>query len=395
MVNLAVVHGGGPTPVINSSLYGVVKAARESGRIERVYAAIGGTEGILKERFLDLLSFPEEKLKLLLKTPASAIGTSRFPLSAEDYKAMVPVFKKHDIKYVLLNGGNGTMDTCNKIYHACEGEDILVAGIPKTIDNDIIGTDHTPGFGSAARYVIETVREVGADVRAMPEHICIIETMGRHCGWLAASSALARRRRGDPPDLIYLPETPFDMEEFLETASSLYRKQKGVVVVVSEGIKDKEGNSITTSRQLRGRTLFTGGGASRAMADEMVKRHGIKTRTEVPGLAGRNCMAQQSSVDREEAVQTGEEAVRTVLRGESGVMIGCERIPDNGNYKLRFVPVPLDQIAIEGRLVPEKYIDVPNHDVTDEFLNWCRPLIGDELQEYINFESIYEGENGL
>ena len=161
MANVLVVHGGGPTAVINASLYGVIAEAAKNREIEHVYGAIGGSEAIFQERFLDLAAYPEEKLKLLLTTPATAIGSSRYALEQEDYEAMTTIFQKHDIKYVLLNGGNGTMDTCGKIHRACKDAGICVVGIPKTIDNDIAITDHTPGYGSAARYLAETVAEVG------------------------------------------------------------------------------------------------------------------------------------------------------------------------------------------------------------------------------------------
>ena len=196
MANVLVVHGGGPTAVINASLYGVIMEAAECEEIEHVYGAIGGSEAIFQERFLDLAAYPEEKLKLLLTTPATAIGSSRYALEQEDYEAMAAIFQKHDIKYVLLNGGNGTMDTCGKIHRACKDAGICVVGIPKTIDNDIAITDHTPGYGSAARYLAETVAEVGVDVKSLPIHVCVVEAMGRNAGWITASSALARKSRG-------------------------------------------------------------------------------------------------------------------------------------------------------------------------------------------------------
>ncbi|WP_320967270.1 diphosphate--fructose-6-phosphate 1-phosphotransferase, partial [Hungatella sp.] len=211
--NVLIVHGGGPTAVINSSLYGVIEEAKKIGKFDKVYAAIGGSEGILKECFLNLLAFPEEKLKLLLETPATAIGSSRYALDQEDYEAMVGIFKKYEIKYVLLNGGNGTMDMCGRIYEVCKDKDIRVIGIPKTIDNDIAITDHAPGFGSAARYIAATTAEVGVDVKALPIHVCIIEAMGRNAGWITAASALARKKPGDAPHLIYLPERAFNEEE--------------------------------------------------------------------------------------------------------------------------------------------------------------------------------------
>ena len=175
--NVLVVHGGGPTAVINASLYGVIEEAKRNPEVGKVYGAIGGTGAIFSETFIDLTSFDDEKLKLLLHTPASAIGSSRYPLYEKDYEKMVDIFKKHDIKYVLLNGGNGTMDACGHIYEVCKDQDIKVVGIPKTIDNDIAMTDHSPGYGSAARFIAASTQEVGEDVKSLPIHVCIMEAM--------------------------------------------------------------------------------------------------------------------------------------------------------------------------------------------------------------------------
>ena len=275
--NVLVVHGGGPTAVINSSLYGVLEEAKASGKIDKVYGAMGGSEAIFKERFLDLLQFPEEKLKLLLETPATAIGSSRYALEEEDYKAMPAIFKKYNIKYVLLNGGNGTMDTCGKIYHACQEYGINVVGIPKTIDNDIAITDHTPGYGSAARYIAATTAEVGVDVKSLPIHVCVIEAMGRNAGWITAASALARKNPGDAPHL-------------MEDVKKLYDKLGGVVVVASEGLKNEKGEPIVPPIFKSGRATYYGD-VSAHLANLVIKKLGIKARSEKPGICGRASIA--------------------------------------------------------------------------------------------------------
>ena len=190
--NVLVVHGGGPTAVINASLYGVIEEAKRNPEVGKVYGAIGGTGAIFSETFIDLTSFDDEKLKLLLHTPASAIGSSRYPLYEKDYEKMVDIFKKHDIKYVLLNGGNGTMDACGHIYEVCKDQDIKVVGIPKTIDNDIAMTDHSPGYGSAARFIAASTQEVGEDVKSLPIHVCIMEAMGRNAGWICRNETLMK-----------------------------------------------------------------------------------------------------------------------------------------------------------------------------------------------------------
>ncbi len=388
--NVLVVHGGGPTAVINSSLYGVLKEAKECGKIGKVYGAMGGSEAILKERFLDLLQFPEEKLKLLLTTPATAIGSSRYALEEADYAAMPMIFEKYNIRYVLLNGGNGTMDTCGRIYHACREAGVKVVGIPKPIDNDIAITDHTPGFGSAARYIAATTAEVGVEVKSLPIHVCVIEAMGRNAGWIAAASALARKKPGDAPHLIYLPEYPFNEEEFLEDVKRLHEEKGGVVVVASEGLKNEKGEPIVPPIFKTDRATYYGD-VSAHLANLVVKRLGIKARNEKPGICGRASIAWQSPVDRDEAVLAGREALRAAMRGESGVMIGFIRdeTPD-GSYKIHVESIPIEQVMLYERVIPETYVNERKNDVTQEFVDWCRPLIGPELPDFIDFNDYYE-----
>lgn len=383
--NVLVVHGGGPSAVINSSLYGVIEEAKQWKEVDKVYGAIGGSGAIFEEKFLDLSSFPEEKLKLLLETPATAIGSSRYALEQEDYEAMVPIFEKHNIKYVLLNGGNGTMDTCGKINAACEGHDIQVVGIPKTIDNDIAITDHTPGYGSAARYIAATTAEVGVDVKALPIHVCIIEAMGRNAGWITAASALARKKPGDAPHLIYLPERPFNEEEFLEDVKRLYDEKGGVVVVASEGLKNADGEPIVPPIFKSGRATYYGD-VSAHLANLVIKKLGIKARSEKPGICGRASIAWQSPIDREEAVLAGE-ALRAAIRGEGATMVGFFREEtEDGSYKIRLQMIPIKEVMMYEKKIPESYINERGNDVTDEFVEWCRPLIGPKLRDFIDFK---------
>ncbi|MBR6789943.1 MAG: diphosphate--fructose-6-phosphate 1-phosphotransferase, partial [Oscillospiraceae bacterium] len=300
--NMLIIHGGGPTAVLNASLYGAVRAAKASPEAEHIYAAIGGTGAVFTEKFRDLKEIPEEELALLPFTPGSAIGTSRFHLEPEDYAKMPAIFRKWNIGYLLVSGGNGSMDTCGKIARACAeaGLDIRVGGIPKTMDNDLAVTDHAPGYGSATRYAAGTIREIGADVRSLPIHIVIVEFMGRNAGWVAAASALARKAPGDAPHLIYTPEVPFDEEEFLRDAKRLFDEKGGVVVVVSEGLTDKNGKNVVPPLFTVGRSVYYDD-VSTYLRDLIVKRLGIKVRNEKPGLCGRASIAFQSPVDREEA----------------------------------------------------------------------------------------------
>jgi len=396
--NVLVVHGGGPTAVLNASLYGVIEEAKHCGRIDKVYGAIGGSEGILKEHFLDLLSFPDEVHKRLLDTPATAIGSSRYALEQEDYQAMPGIFKKYEVKYVILNGGNGTMDTCGRICEVCKDERIFVTGIPKTVDNDIAITDHTPGFGSAARYIAVTTAEIGADVKSLPIHVAVVEAMGRNAGWIAAASALARKKKGDAPHLIYLPERPFKEEEFLADVKRLYEEKGGVVVVVSEGLKNEQGEPIVPPIFKTERATYYGD-VSAHLANLVVQKLGIKARSEKPGISGRSSIALQSPVDREEAILTGIHALRAAMEGQSGVMAGIiregtERGDSTSPYKAKIQMIPIKEVMMDEKTMPDCYINERGNDVTEEFLTWCRPLIGPPLYDFVDFQRVYRhGEN--
>ena len=256
--NLIIIHGGGPTAVLNCSLYGAVREAQASGLVEHVYGAVGGTGGLLKEKLLDFGSVPEEELERLPTTPATAIGTSRDALEAEDYARMADILAEKRIRYVLMNGGNGTMDACGKLAAVCRDRGISVMGIPKTMDNDIAVTDHCPGFGSVARYMAGTVRELGVDVRSLPIHVVVLEALGRNAGWTTAAAALAREQEGDAPHLLYPPERPFHEDEFLDRVGDMYRKLGGVVVVASEGLHDDEGKPIVPPIFQTGRSTYFG-----------------------------------------------------------------------------------------------------------------------------------------
>ena len=336
--NLLVVHGGGPTAVLNASLYGVIREAQKNPDIRKIYGAIGGSEAILTENFLDMGELEDEKIELLLQTPGTAIGSSRFPLEQEQYEAMVDILKKNDIKYVLFNGGNGSMDTCGKVSKVCADEGIYVVGIPKTMDNDISIIDHAPGFPSAAKYIATVTKEVGADVKSLPIHVCVIEAMGRNAGWITAASVLARKEPGDAPHLVYLPERNFKEEEFLEDVKRLYDELGGVVVVVSEGLRNEKGESIVPPIFKTDRAVYYGD-VSAYLAELVIKKLGIKARSEKPGLCGRTSMLLQSKVDREEAVLVGREAVKAAVAGHTGVMVGIRR-KDGEEYGIETPLIP-------------------------------------------------------
>ncbi|MBE5038632.1 diphosphate--fructose-6-phosphate 1-phosphotransferase [Subdoligranulum sp. DSM 109015] len=387
MSNALIVHGGAPTAVINASLYGAVTEARKHPEIEHFYAAIGGSGAVLKEHFLDLFTAPKEELELLLHTPGSAIGTSRDPLETEDYDQMARVIARHNIRYVFFTGGNGSMDTCGKVYQACcrAGVDVNVVGIPKTIDNDISVTDHAPGFASAARYIAETTAEISQDVRGLPIHVCVIEAMGRNAGWIAAASALARSGDGDGPDLIYLPEVPFDEDAFLTEVERLHREKGGVVVVASEGLRKADGEPIVEPIFQVGRAVYYGD-VSAHLANLVIRKLGIKARSEKPGIAGRASAAYQSRLDRDEAVEAGSTAVRAAVEGKNGVMVGFRRLPGE-EYRAETILIPIEEVMLHERTMPREFIAENGHDVTQAFIDWCRPLLGEPVRRYVTFKN--------
>ena len=382
--NALLVHGGAPTAVINASLYGAIREAKRHPQIRHFYAAIGGSGGILQEQFTDLFTVSEEKLALLPFTPASAIGTSRDPLGLEEYARIAQVLQKHDIRYVFFTGGNGSMDTCGKVYHACQeaGIAVQVMGIPKTIDNDISVTDHAPGFGSNARYIAATVSEVSQDILSLPIHVCVVETMGRNAGWLTAASALARSGNGDGPDLIYLPERPFDTDRFLNDVERIRKTKSGILVVASEGLKNAAGDPIVDPIFRVGRAVYYGDVGSH-LVNLVIKHLGIKARSEKPGICGRASIAFQSDVDREEAILAGQVAVRAAMNGETGKMVGFRRL-DGTAYAIEPILIPVEQVMLTERTLPEHFIAPSGNDVTQEFLDWCRPLIGGPLRPFVS-----------
>ena len=381
--NLILIHGGGPTAVINASLYGAITEAKKHPEVDRVLAAVNGTGGLLRGDVTDVTDVPEEELRLLLQTPGSAIGTSRDALEKEDYEKMPDIFEKLGVKYVLMNGGNGTMDTCGRICEACKSRDIRVMGIPKTMDNDLAVTDHAPGFGSAARYMAQSVAEVAADVRGLPIHVVVIEALGRNAGWITAASQLAWDS-GVGPDLIYLPEIPFDEEKFLADVKKLIDEKRGVVVVASEGLKDASGKPIVEPVFQVGRSVYFGD-VSAHLSQLVTKKLGYKSRSEKPGLLGRASMALASPVDQAEAQLAGEEAVRAAIAGESGKMVAFVR-ESTEPYRVSTTLVDVHEVMMHEKVLPKEYINAEGNGVTEAFVEWCRPLIGAEIPKMISLK---------
>lgn len=381
--NILFIHGGGPTAVINCSLWGVISEAGRYGELEHLYAAVGGTGGFLREQLVDLRQVGEDELARLCHTPGSAIGTSRDALDDGDYVRIADLAEKYRIKYIVMNGGNGTMDACARLDRVCRQRGIGVVGLPKTMDNDLMHTDHTPGYGSAARYVAASVAEVAADVASMPHHVVIIEVSGRDAGWIAASAAMASINGNAGADLIYMPERPFSEDDFLSDVSRLIEVKGAGVVVVSEGIRGEDGEPLVTPTRIVGRSVSYGNIAG-YLATLVTDKLGYKARGEKPGLLGRASIAWQSEVDREEAILVGREAVRAVMSGESGKMVVFERV-SNQPYAIKTGLVPLDKVALHTRTLPDEFINEAGNYPTAEFVSYLKPLLGAPLPRFVSF----------
>ncbi len=376
--NLLVAHGGGPTAVINASLAGTVAEAQIQKGVGRIFAARRGVQGVLANDLVELTGLSAAELERLARTPASAIGSCRHKVSETDYERIESTLRANNIGYFLYNGGNDSMDTCLRLSRAMA--DIAVAGIPKTIDNDLAGTDHSPGFGSAARYYAVSAAELCLDVLALSIHVSVMEVMGRNAGWLCAATTLAGEAGPEGPRFVLVPEKPVEEDRFLAAIEEQWKRSPGFVVAVSEGAVDRSGRQLgaeggTESVDPFGHNLP--GGAATYLAGLIRNRLGIRARSEKPGLLGRASALLVSDTDRYEAREAGSAAVRELLSGNSGFMVGLERISDNP-YRIRTVRVPLSDVANVERMLPDRFIDEPGMQIRPEFAEYCRPLLGRE-----------------
>mgnify|MGYP002521014422 CR=1 FL=1 len=376
MKNLVIAHGGGPTSVINASLAGAIKELKNKNFKGKILAPRFGSAGLLNEDFIDLTNVSDKDIELLIHTPGSAIGTSRFPLYDKEYEKIIDILIKNDIGYVLFTGGNGSMDTIGNIYkHALKRNyEIICGGIPKTVDNDIALTDHAPGFISCAKFIMQSVSDCAQDIKGLPIHVSIIEVMGRNAGWLAASSALAKINEDDAPHIILFPEIPFDEEKFLKLVKEKHEKYKGVIVVASEGLVDKNGNPIVKPIYKTERATYFGDVAS-YLQTLVISKLGIKARSEKPGLLCRCSSSLVSELDLEEAQLMGKISVDTVLAGKNGYMVGIKRI-SSFPYKIEPILIPINEVMLNESKFPEHFMSSDKYNVSKEFIEWLRPLVG-------------------
>jgi len=391
--NAVVGQSGGPTAAINATLAGVLRGAHEAireGRIGKVYGMRYGIEGFMKGHLTDMSALTEEELTLLERTPAAALGSCRFRLGAsdakhEDYEAILNVLRAENIRYFFYIGGNDSMDTVLKLsrYAKEVGYELHVIGVPKTIDNDLVCTDHTPGFGSAAKYIATSVKEMLRDIAVYTvKAVAIVEIMGRDAGWLTSAAALAGISDGIGPDLIYLPEHPFSTEAFLADIRRIQKTQPAVLVAVSEGIRFADGTYVSagtasTAKDVFGHTYLAG--AARALERIVKEEIGCKVRSVELNLPQRCAAHLSSRTDIEESVMIGKAAVREALAGASGIMMTFRRTADEP-YGVTVESEDISGIANSVRAVPREYINEQGNGVTEACLAYLRPLIVGEVR---------------
>jgi ATP-dependent phosphofructokinase / diphosphate-dependent phosphofructokinase len=385
--NCLVAQSGGPTAVINASVAGVVSEALNHPCIAEIYGGLNGVLGILQEDLIDLAEESQQNIRGLRYTPASALGTCRFKLEKdEDFERVLEVFQAHEIRYFFYVGGNDSQDTADKISKLAQekGHEMRVIGIPKTIDNDLVGTDHTPGYGSVVKYISTVVREFGLDHQSMGQHdlVSIIEVMGRNAGWIAAGATLAKRRDhpNDPPHLIYLPEKTFSRQKFIEDIQGVLKKERHCLVVVGEGLRDKDGNYLANASSKQddfGHDQL--GGVGDHLASLVEENLAVKARSAKLGIGQRAAAHCSSQTDNDEAYLVGQMAVRAAIAGESDKMVTLVRNGDEP-YQCETGLAPLSDIANGVKEIPESWIAEDGVSLSFQFIKYVQPLIQGEVE---------------
>lgn len=391
MFNIAVAQSGGPTCAINSSLAGVFAEAKKQPQINTIYGSRNGIYGIIDDNLIDLSTVlkNDDDVELLKCTPSTALGSCRYKLpNVEDdesvYETIIKQFEKYNIKAFFYIGGNDSMDTVAKLskYINLKGLDIKVVGVPKTIDNDVAMTDHTPGFGSAAKFIATTMQEIIRDSSVYRlDSVTIVEIMGRDAGWLTASSGILKANGEQAPNLIYLPEIPFSIEKFIEDIKTVQKTSKSVIVAVSEGLKLANGQYVA-SECLSGCVDAFGhqylAGLGKYLEGVVKEKINCKVRSIELNVLQRCASHIASKTDIEEAMQIGGEAVKAALNGETGVMLTFERT-SNSPYQISFKTAVIDNIANKEKLFPLEWINEDKNGITDEAIEYIMPLIQGEV----------------
>jgi 6-phosphofructokinase 1 len=392
---MLIAQSGGPSSAINASITGAIARGMASSKIDHVLGAVNGMQGFLDRKIINISDQmrTSEDFELLIHTPAHALGSSRYKIKKDDaatYKKIIEILKDYNVKYFFYNGGNDSMDTVNKLadYLKQAGEDIVAVGIPKTIDNDLELTDHTPGFGSAARYVATSVAELYLDTCVYPVPACtIVEVMGRNAGWLTAAAALARDTGVPAPHLIYLPESVFDPEAFVHEVRTVMETDNQIVIAISEGLRTKDGNYIAETGaavdMFGHKTLGGAAAALEKIVKEQVKIPGLKTRAIQLSTLQRAAAHCASLTDLEESYQCGYRAVEAAVNGRTDIMITIARISDVP-YVVRYDVGKLDDIANKEKKVPLSWITKNGTDVSEEMMVYLRPLVTKETSELLS-----------
>ena len=392
--NILYAQSGGVTPVINASAAGVIAAARASDSVGRVLAARNGILGALQEDLIDTAQLSNQDLDALAQTPGGIFGSCRYKLKSLDdnrreYERLIEVFKAHEINCFLYNGGNDSADTALKVSQIGRelGFEIQCIHVPKTIDNDLEGTDNSPGFGSVAKYVAVSTLEASLDVQSMAStstKVFVLEVMGRHAGWIAAAGGLVRRRESDPPHVILFPEIAFDEQRFLAAVRHAVETYGYCTVVVSEGVRDGEGRFLAdagTTDAFGHRQL---GGVAPTVAMMVKDKLGYKYHWAVSDYLQRSARHIASQTDVDQALAVGRAAVEMALEGEHGVLAGIERQSDEP-YRWAIRPVPLDQVANKEKKIPPEFISADGYGITEACRRYLEPLIAGEA--YPDFAS--------
>ena len=382
--NAIIGQSGGPTSVINASLAGVVEAALKCTCIDKVLGMRYGIEGFMAEKIFNFNNCPANIIDRLKITPSSALGSCRHKLNEEDLPKLLELFKKYNIRYIFLIGGNDTMDTIHRLeaYAKSENYELIGVGVPKTVDNDLYGTDHTPGFPSAARYMALSVMQAGILIRDMQkvDQFVVYQCIGREAGWLVGATAAARKNRDDAPHIMCFPERPFQKEEFLNNVARCYDNYGFVSVVCGEGITYSDGMPVSASQtdDKFGNVEFGAmGGTSAALtlhkmiAEEFGFRGEFQITESLPMCAADRVV----QTDVKEAFLCGQKAVELAINGISGVMVTLVRVPSD-RYICKTGTVPLNEVAVRAKPMPDEFINASGNFVTDAFFDYLKPLVG-------------------
>ena len=375
---------GGPTSVINSSLCGLIQEGLKSKKIDKVLGMRYGIQGFMNDDVIDLGKEAPQIIEGLRQTPSSALGSCRYILKDEDFPIIMKQLKKYKIGYFFLIGGNGSMDTIRRIEKYCRKNNYKLSGIgiPKTVDNDLCGTDHAPGFASAARYVCLSVQQAGRlarDMQSVDKYV-ILQTVGRDTGWLAASAALAKKRESDAPHLIYIPERPLSKKRFISEVKECIKKYGWVSIICGEGILWEDGTpvaSLQTQNNLSNIEFGAMGGGSAALTLHKIINQETKYRGEFQITESLSMCAidRASKIDLEEAYSCGVKAIQLAEEGLSGIMVSLHRI-SSSPYQVELRSVSLDEVALHTKLMDDKYINAQGNFVTDEYIKYIKPLVG-------------------